>query len=173
MMAEGLSLREIAWRHRRNCEMHSISTDVEETRAASSSSKKPPLSKLPLRREAGGWDLRSSGWRCALSLFDRGRRVRWTLFAIAVFLLARRLDDGAHPVVAFGVGFDAVDLAFEAGEALAELLHGEDKLDDWGLGAAEALAGHRHGYAGRVGDEHDRGDPACHLVEADLLGLVA
>ncbi len=93
--------------------------------------------------------------------------------AVAVFLFAGGLDDGAHPVVAFGVDLDAVDFALEAGEALAELFHGQDELDDRAFGAAETFAGHGHGNAGRVGNEHDSGDAAGHLVEADLFGLVA
>src|SRR5260370_3420325 len=82
-------------------------------------------------------------------------------------------DDGAHPVVPFRVVLNAVGLALEAGEALAELLHGEDEADDGAVWAAETLAGHRHGDAGRLGDEHYCGDAAGPLVEADLFGLVA
>ncbi len=63
--------------------------------------------------------------------------------------------------------------ALEAGEALAELFHCEDEADDGAVGTAETLSRHRHGYAGRIWNQHDGGDAAGHLVEADLLGLVA
>ena len=41
----------------------------------------------------------------------------------------RFFDDRTHPVVPFAVHLDAMNLALETGEALAELLHGEDELD--------------------------------------------
>ena len=39
--------------------------------------------------------------------------------------------------------------------------------------AAEALAGHGHGDARGVGDEHDGGDATGHVGEAELFGLAA
>ena len=129
-----------------------------------------------MRREAGG-RIRGRSGVARFVFLTGGPGVGWTLFAAAVavflFVLVLALDDGAHPVVALGVDLDAVDLALEAGEALAELLDGEDELDDGAFGAAEALAGHAHGDAGRVGNEHDGGDAAGHVGEADFFGLVA
>src|SRR5271170_7970762 len=135
------------------------------------------LTELSLRGEAGWRHFGGCrwGWSGAFSLFDRGGCVGWALFtvAIAALLLVAGLDDGAHPVVAFGVNLDSVDLALEAGEALAEFLDCKDELDHRAFGAPETLAGHGHGDAGRVRDEHHGGDAAGHLGEADFFGLVA
>ena len=127
---------------------------------------------LPLGGEAVlGDDWRSGGY--ALLLLDGRCGVGWALLAVAVLLFSGGFDHSAHPVVAFGVGLDAVDLTFEAGEALAELFHRQDEADDGTVGTAETLAGHRHGDAGRVGNQHDGGDAAGHLVETNFFRLVA
>ena len=93
--------------------------------------------------------------------------------SIAVTLDAGSLDYGAHPVVAFGVDLDAMNLALKSGEALAELFGGENETDDRTVGAAESFAGHTHGDARRIGHEHDGTDAARHLGEANFFRLVA
>jgi hypothetical protein len=113
--------------------------------------------------------------RCgSLPLLDWRCGAGWTLFAgsIAAAFFAVGLDDRAHPVVSFGIGFDAVYFAFEAGEALAELFHGEDEFDDRAFGRAKTFAGHGHGDAWGIGNEHDGGDAAGHLGEANFFRFV-
>ena len=98
-----------------------------------------------------------------------------SVFAVAAAFRgwACGFNDGAHPVVAVFVDFNAVDFALEAGEAFAEGFHGDNELDDGAFGAAEALAGHRHGDAGGVRNEHDGGDASGHVGEAKLFGFAA
>src|SRR5579863_3442272 len=107
---------------------------------------------------------RRGGWR-----ESDGTRSGWCSIARRIPIF----DDGAHPVISLAVDFDPVHLALKAGEPFSKLLHGEDELDNGGFGGAKALAGHRHGNARGVGNQHECCDSAGHLLEAEALGLVA
>ena len=65
--------------------------------------------RLSLGGECCRRNLRSSCWGVAFPLFDRRCGAGWTLLAgsVAAAFFTVGLDDRAHPVVAFGVGFDA------------------------------------------------------------------
>src|SRR5215813_13947811 len=87
--------------------------------------------------------------------------------------LSRRFNHAAHPEVPLGIDLDAMHLALESRELLAELFQCEQESNRRTVRIAESLARHADRNPRRIWHQHHRRNTPRHLREPYFLRALA